>query len=59
VDINPNENGVAIGNGGSFFVKMAIDEGSKTLSLVENYSLTFSNYYDGNICFDESGEFFI
>jgi hypothetical protein len=34
---------VVIGSGGSFFVKIGIDEGNKTLSLVENYSLALSN----------------
>jgi hypothetical protein len=39
VDINPVDQGVAIGSGGSFFQKLEINTVSKVITFTENYSL--------------------
>jgi hypothetical protein len=50
---------MGIGSGGSFYLKIGIDSVAKTIQMAENYSVSISNFYEGNLIFDLSGGFFI
>jgi hypothetical protein len=59
VDINPGNESMVIGGGGSYYIKMSLNAITKVLVLEENYTLSFSGYYEGNLCFDISGDYLL
>jgi hypothetical protein len=59
VDINPGNESMIIGGGGSYFIKMGLNSITKVMEMEENYTLSFTGYYEGNLCFDSSGDFLL
>jgi hypothetical protein len=50
---------MVIGGGGSYFIKMGLNSITKVMEMEENYTLSFTGFYEGNLCFDSSGDFLL